>query len=116
VGSKLGKVKLCPTISPGKTVEGFLGGLFFAAVGAMIFAHFAAPDHDVIKILFLAIFLSGVSVVGDLTESVFKRSNGVKDSGALLPGHGGILDRVDSLLLTSPVLFYILYINMSGQI
>lgn len=115
VGSTLGKVKLCPSISPGKTVEGFFGGILFAVAAALIFTHFAGPDLDPIKVVFLALILSSLSVIGDLTESIFKRSNNVKDSGAILPGHGGILDRVDSLLLTSPVLFYILYLKYSGQ-
>ncbi len=115
IGSKFGKVKLCPSISPGKTVEGFFGGLFFATIGAVIYAHFAGPNYDIIKIIFLALLLAGLSVIGDLTESIFKRSNSVKDSGSILPGHGGILDRIDSLILTSPVLFYIIYFKLSTQ-
>lgn len=109
IGSKFGKTKLCSAISPGKTVEGFLGGLASAIVAAIGVTFYFIHEQNVVKIIVIAAILSCIGVIGDLTESIIKRSTGVKDSGAILPGHGGILDRIDSLLLTSPTLFYLLY-------
>lgn len=104
-GRRFGKRKLAPEVSPGKTVEGAIGGF----VGALLVAAtapwvFGFGRFDWWKLLLLCVAVIGVSVIGDLTESLFKRHRGVKDSGTLLPGHGGILDRVDSLLAAAPVL------------
>jgi phosphatidate cytidylyltransferase len=103
-GKRFGKRKLAPAISPNKTWEGVLGGLVFSWVWAVIFASLMrdyALAHWQWFLLTSAIVL--VSIVGDLFESVFKRQFGVKDSGNLLPGHGGMLDRIDSLLAAMPV-------------
>ena len=111
-GTLFGRTKLCPAISPGKTVEGFLGGLFFAAVAATLFSMIMRPELNVFRIILLALILACIGVIGDLTESIFKRSNQVKDSGSILPGHGGILDRVDSILVSAPVLYYLIHFKI----
>lgn len=106
IGVKFGKSKLAPKISPNKSIEGSIGGLLGAGVVAVIFA--IIYHHSVIKILLLAIGLSILGQTGDLVESAFKRERAVKDSGNILPGHGGILDRFDSLLFVIPSLYFFL--------
>ncbi|MBU0985366.1 MAG: phosphatidate cytidylyltransferase [candidate division Zixibacteria bacterium] len=108
VGRWLGKHKLAPTVSPNKTVEGFVGGLVGAlAIGVlMVFWKFSAvPWYHVLT---LAIGCSVFGQLGDLVESMWKRSLGIKDSSAIIPGHGGILDRFDSLLFAVPFMYYYL--------
>ncbi|NOX25539.1 MAG: phosphatidate cytidylyltransferase [Deltaproteobacteria bacterium] len=107
-GTALGRHKLCPKISPGKTLEGFVGGLAGAVVVTLLSGPLLFGNIDQYRLVILALVLSCLGVVGDLTESVFKRSWQVKDSGAILPGHGGILDRVDSILAAGPALYYII--------
>ncbi len=108
-GSKFGKHKLCPAISPGKTWEGFAGGLAGSLGAALLVRHFFLPGQGLLRICLIVLLLGCLGAAGDLSESVIKRAFGVKDSGSLLPGHGGLLDRIDSLLLTAPVLYYLLY-------
>ena len=119
VGRTLGKRKLAPSISPGKTWEGTIasvaGSLLIALLllflaGALDRRNIAALSYpgSVLSWLFLALLLNVAAQVGDLVESAIKRGAGVKDSGSLLPGHGGILDRIDALLLAAPVLWYAL--------
>jgi len=110
-GSKLGKHKLCPAISPGKTWEGFVGGLIGSLGAALLVRHFFLPEQDLLWICLIVLLLGCLGAAGDLSESVIKRAFRVKDSGGLLPGHGGLLDRIDSLLLTAPVLYYLLYLQ-----
>ncbi len=101
-GRAFGRVKLAPRVSPGKTWEGAIGGMALAAVVAALGARwFALPMP-----IFLPLCLLGAafSIVGDLTESMFKRAAGLKDSGRLFPGHGGVLDRIDSVLGATPIL------------
>jgi phosphatidate cytidylyltransferase len=99
-GRALGRRKLAPHVSPGKTWEGFAAGMLAAAaVGASGTLMFEVPFWPW---LFLCVVVALVSVVGDLTESMFKRHVGLKDSGSLLPGHGGVLDRIDSLTAAAP--------------
>lgn len=102
VGRRFGKTKLAPTISPGKTVEGFVGGLalVFVCFLPVLFLNFDAMTAT--ALLFGILLTSVISVGGDLFESKMKRHVGLKDSSNILPGHGGILDRVDSLLSATP--------------
>lgn len=112
VGKAFGKTKLMPNVSPGKTFEGFLGGIASACILVAITAYILAWNQEqVITVLLVTVLITTVSVLGDLNESMFKRQAGVKDSGSILPGHGGILDRIDSLTATAPVfaLCYVLF-------
>ncbi len=108
VGSRWGRRKLCPQISPKKTVEGAVGGVGGAVLAALLLAVFFPVDYGWPIIVVLAIGLSFVGMAGDLLESSIKRGTGAKDSGRLLAGHGGVLDRVDSLFLSAPALYYLL--------
>lgn len=108
-GKRYGKRKMAPKVSPNKTVEGLIGGLITAVLVTLIAANLLAVPFTSIGMLSLvAIVTSFSSVLGDLAESMFKRVAGVKDSGRILPGHGGILDRIDSLTAAFPV-FAVLY-------
>lgn len=103
-GKSFGRRKLMPNVSPGKTVEGFLGGVACAVlltIGLGFYLHWS--QEQFLNASMVAILISTVSVLGDLTESMFKRQAGIKDSGSILPGHGGILDRIDSLTATAPI-------------
>jgi len=104
-GVNFGKRKLLPAVSPGKTWEGFAGGLLANFVLA-IAASKMIDDVNVALLIFVTFAASLLSVLGDLTESMFKRNAGVKDSSRLLPGHGGVLDRIDSVMAAAPVIAY----------
>ncbi|MDR3072131.1 MAG: phosphatidate cytidylyltransferase [Clostridiales Family XIII bacterium] len=112
-GVALGKHKLCPNISPKKTVEGSIGGILGSTLLCGVFGYFFLP-HLFIHCIFIGIFGSIFSQVGDLTASAIKRKLGIKDYGRLIPGHGGILDRFDSVLYTAPFVFY--YLNIYNSI
>jgi phosphatidate cytidylyltransferase len=105
-GRAFGKRKLAPAISPGKTVEGLIGGLMAAAAGAAIATATFFPELPYQFSIPLALALASVGVLGDLTESAMKRAAGAKDAASILPGHGGFLDRLDSLLFGAPILYY----------
>ena len=105
-GRALGKHKLAPTISPGKTVEGLIGGLLAAAAAAAAATFLFFPELPYQCSIPLAIVLAFVGVLGDLCESAMKRGSKTKDAASILPGHGGFLDRLDSLLLGAPILYY----------
>lgn len=105
-GRAIGKRKLQPLISPGKTVEGTLGMIFGSALGSLAFQKLFFTELPVIHALFLGIFGGILGQLGDLFESAVKRSAGVKDAGFIFPGHGGILDRLDSLSFIAPFVFY----------
>ena len=100
-GKKFGRVKLAPAISPGKTWEGVIGGLVL--VGTMAVCVGLWRDLNVGVFLPFCLAVAALSVVGDLTVSMFKRTAGVKDSGSLFPGHGGVLDRIDSVAAAAPL-------------
>lgn len=101
VGRRFGAVKLAPAVSPGKTWEGVIGGLVCAALAAIAGA--IVLGRPVGPAIPLGLSVAAISVVGDLTVSVFKRNAGLKDSGNLFPGHGGVLDRVDSVTAATPL-------------
>lgn len=115
VGMNLGKRKLCPKISPNKTIEGALGGLISALIVTFltgIWINTSLPQFafSPVDLLFLGLLISLAAQFGDLVESLFKRDAGLKDSSNLIPGHGGILDRFDSLLFATPVVYYYLQV------
>jgi phosphatidate cytidylyltransferase len=105
-GKALGKHKLIPKISPGKTWEGLIGGFVVAAAFAALATFWFFPELPYYASIPLAVVMSGVGVLGDLAESAMKRGAGAKDAASILPGHGGFLDRLDSLLLNAPMLYY----------
>ena len=109
VGRRWGVAKLVPRISPGKTWAGLWGGL--ACLGAAGRRRCALPSScPIVRLVLLTVVVAGYSVVGDLTESLCKRFAGLKDSGTLIPGHGGVLDRFDSLLAAAPCLLFGLFV------
>ena len=108
IGVNFGKTPLIPRISPNKSVEGSLGGLLFSVLGAFIAKAFV--DFSYTHLLFIGILLGIIGQFGDLSESLIKRDCQVKDSGNILPGMGGILDQLDSLLFTAPVFYFYLSI------
>lgn len=106
-GRNFGKRKLAPSVSPGKTVEGLIGGLLLCAAwaacaGPLVFQ--IDRPQQILMLVLVSLVVAAFSVLGDLAESLFKRAAGVKDSGAILPGHGGMLDRVDSILAGAPMM------------
>jgi phosphatidate cytidylyltransferase len=104
-GKYFGKHKLYPLISPKKTWEGVAGGVVLATVGVFVVREVALPVLTVVDVLVLGPVLCLAGVVGDLSESMLKRALGVKDSGWIMPGHGGLLDRIDSVLFVAPLLY-----------
>ncbi|MFI9834375.1 phosphatidate cytidylyltransferase [Streptomyces sp. NPDC051913] len=108
VGWRFGKHKLAPRISPGKTREGLLGAVSFAMVAGALCMHFLIDDGTWWQGLLLGLAVAASATLGDLGESMIKRDLGIKDMGTLLPGHGGIMDRLDSLLPTAPVVWLLL--------
>ena len=112
IGKPFGKHKLLPEVSPGKTLEGMIGGLVFVmALLTGVAAYLQWPDGVMLWYL-AALLLTLLSVFGDLSESMFKRVAGLKDSGSIFPGHGGIMDRIDSLTATAPL--FALFVAMLG--
>ena len=109
VGKNLGKQKLFEIISPKKTVEGFMGGLFFSCIASYFISTFT-ETLTFTSWLILAIIISVFGTLGDLIESKFKRQANVKDSGAIMPGHGGLLDRLDSIIFAAPFIYLFLRI------
>ncbi len=109
IGTYIGKKKLYPAVSPNKTIEGLLGSIMGGALGALIIkVIFDLPGVQIMGAIVIGVMLGLATVIGDLIESMFKRDAGVKDSGCLIPGHGGVLDKIDGLLVAGPVLYIIL--------
>ncbi len=106
-GRAIGKHKITPRISPNKSLEGFIAGIIFPAVGAVIYGNFLLPEFSSWFLFFAGLVLGISGIMGDLFESALKRGSGIKDSSRLFPGHGGILDRTDSILAGVPA-FYLL--------
>lgn len=104
VGKSMGNRKLWPIISPNKTIEGAVGGIFFSILVAVICYAVSFVELSLLPILIISVLVGVFGQIGDLAESAFKRIYDVKDSGSLLPGHGGILDRLDSALFVFPLL------------
>jgi phosphatidate cytidylyltransferase len=117
-GRAFGRRKMAPEISPNKTIEGGLSGLLAGPIAALGYSLVALPrfvaGSGIVEIALLGLFLAVAAVLGDLVESSLKRECGVKDSSNLLPGHGGLLDRMDSLLWTIPVAYFYLYFFAPG--
>lgn len=111
VGKSIGRTKLFEKISPKKTIEGFLGGIVFAIIAGYLISKYyikANPEFSDRSILIwtsIAVIVGIAGTIGDLIESKFKRIAGVKDSGSIMPGHGGILDRLDSVIFVAPIIF-----------
>jgi phosphatidate cytidylyltransferase len=108
VGKALGKHSLAPVISPRKTWEGAIGGLIFSVIASVVFGFVFTLPLNYWQLVILGLMASIIAQTGDLVESLLKRNKSVKDSGNILPGHGGILDRIDSYLLTAVVVYYII--------
>ncbi|MGB7621654.1 MAG: phosphatidate cytidylyltransferase [Terriglobia bacterium] len=106
VGRTIGKHKLAPKISPGKTIEGLVGGTVASVLVSVVFQQYWLREYSMGSLMTLAIALDLAGVLGDLAESALKRGAGVKDSSSMIPGHGGVLDRIDSLLFAIPVMYY----------
>jgi len=114
VGKTWGKLPLAPRLSPKKTIEGLLGGILFSVVGAILSQFTFVPFFSLGQCVMLGVGLALFGALGDLAESAIKRSVSVKDSGTMIPGHGGVLDRVDSLLFTGPAMYYYVMFSLSS--
>ncbi len=112
LGTRFGKHKLCPNISPKKSVEGAVGGLIFGMLFGGLFTALLFPERALLPVVLAAGFLTIMSMLGDLVESIVKRATGTKDSGTLLAGHGGVLDRMDSMMFAAPFLYYFLVFGL----
>jgi phosphatidate cytidylyltransferase len=106
IGKYFGKNKLSVLVSPGKTIEGTIGLVVGSVLGSLIFSYFFFPDVSRVHILIISFVGSIIGQLGDLCESAIKRNYGLKDASSLLPGHGGLLDRMDSLIFTAPFVYY----------
>ncbi len=104
-GRFFGKKKLCPWVSPGKTVAGAVGGIISNIIITLVFYRFFFSDYNLAGLLIMSVLSGAFGQVGDLFESVLKRAANIKDSGSILPGHGGILDRIDALIFAAPVIY-----------
>ena len=109
-GVKFGKHKILPSVSPKKSWEGFVGGFVFTLIAAYISALYFLPENTVYCPIAISIFLPFTATLGDFIESHFKREAAVKDSGNFIPGHGGMLDRMDAFMITIPALY--IYLNI----
>ena len=106
IGKTIGRHQLAPKISTNKTIEGGIGGIVVTILVMLIISSLSPLGISLLQIFLLSIFLAVLAQIGDLVESTFKRAAGVKDSGRIIPGHGGILDRIDSLVFALPVVYH----------
>ncbi len=106
VGRLWGKHPLSPNVSPGKTVEGAVGGLLISVLGGVAARLWFFPELEWGHVVALSLTMGGVAILGDLCESMLKRAANLKDSASILPGHGGMLDRLDSLVFNAPIVYY----------
>ena len=106
VGKYFGKHKLAPLVSPGKTVEGLAGLVLGSTVACLIFGYYLLPEIPLTHVAIIAFIGSIIGQLGDICESAIKRTYGLKDASSILPGHGGILDRLDCLLFIVPFVYY----------
>ena len=113
-GKRFGRHKLIPLVSPGKTMEGASGGILLAMLVALIGYFYFKPDSPVIW-YFMALVTVLISMVGDLVVSMLKRRSKIKDTGAIFPGHGGVLDRLDSLIAAAPIFYFFLSFLVIGR-
>lgn len=115
IGRAMGKHKLGTPVSPRKTIEGTIGGLVVGTlVGFLLGAILLKDTISLVHVAFIGLLLTALGQLGDLSESLMKRTAGVKDSGDVIPGHGGLLDRCDSLIFSAPALYY--YLKLTGHI
>ena len=110
-GILLGRHKLCPTLSPKKTVEGAVGGVIGSVALCALFGYIFLKPY-LVHCIIIGLIGSPISMLGDLTASAYKRKMGIKDYGDLIPGHGGVMDRIDSVLFTAPFVYYYIVIIM----
>jgi phosphatidate cytidylyltransferase len=108
LGTTIGKRKLYPEVSPNKTIAGAVGSLAGGFIAALLIRTTLIPSLAVLSSALAGIIIGGITIIGDLAESMFKRDAGVKDSGLLIPGHGGILDKIDGALFAGPALYWLL--------
>jgi phosphatidate cytidylyltransferase len=108
IGTFIGKKKLYAEVSPKKTVAGAVGSLIGGVLGIVVMKNTLVSGLTVSSVFIIGIMIGAITVVGDLVESMFKRDAGVKDSGIIIPGHGGILDKLDGALFAGPVLFWLI--------
>jgi len=109
-GVSFGKRPLLKSVSPKKSVEGFVGGIIFSIILAIIFNFYLNTNFSLIQWLIIGVLTSILGTLGDLVQSQFKREAGVKDSGKWLPGHGGLYDRMDSIIFTAPFIYLLIII------
>lgn len=114
IGRKIGKRKLYPAVSPNKSIEGGVGGLVGSVLAVLVAKYTFLPAIGLVDGIMIGLVLGTVGQLGDLFESLLKRACQVKDSGNLIPGHGGMLDRLDSLLFAFPVIYYIARYGYGG--
>jgi phosphatidate cytidylyltransferase len=106
IGKYFGRHKLIPAVSPGKTIEGTIGLVAGSTIACMVFSYFSFPQISLVSIAIMAFLGSIIGQLGDLSESAIKRNYGLKDASSLLPGHGGLLDRMDCLMFICPFVYY----------